>query len=195
MKNKFLLIFIVVLYIVIPILILNNKFLYDIKFYLLTVIGLIVFLFMKLYKVSNKELGITKNNYYSSIKRNFVLILICLIAIIILKLFHIDKYNPNETIVFYIFYILISCPMQEFLYRGVFGYFDINSKYNYLWIVLSSFCYSFMHIIYKDILTCVLTFFVGVIWYLLYKKDYNLCGVILSHIVLGIFTIALGIVN
>ena len=106
MKNKFLLIFILVLYIVIPILILNNKFLYDIKFYLLTVIGLIVFLFMKLYKVSNKELGITKNNYYSSIKRNFVLILICLIAIIILKLFHIDKYNPNETIVFYIFYIL-----------------------------------------------------------------------------------------
>ena len=108
---------------------------------------------------------------------------------------YLDKYNPNETILFYIFYIFISCPIQEFLYRGVFGYFDMNSKYNYLWLILSSLCYSFVHIIYKDILTCVLTFIIGIIWYILYKKDKNLCGVTISHMVLGVATIVLGIIN
>ena len=124
-----------------------------------------------------------------------ILIVISIIIIIAFKLLHIDKYNPNETLLFYIFYVFISCPAQEFLYRGIFGYFDTNSKYNYLWLVLSSLCYSFVHIIYRDILTCALTFIIGIIWYMLYKKDKNLCGVTLSHMILGVATIFLGISN
>lgn len=195
MKNKLLLAIILLIYIIVPILILFNKYLYDIKFYLLTGIGIFIFLLIKLFKVKNNELGITKVNLFKSIKRNLILIAICIIIVLILKLLHLDKYNPNETLLFYIFYIFVSCPIQEFLYRGVFGYFDINSKYNYIWIIISSLCYSFVHIIYKDILTCVLTFIVGIILYIFYKKDKNLCGVILTHMVLGIVTIVLGIIN
>ena len=195
MKNKVLLSSILVIYILLPILILFNNYLYDVKFYLLTGIGLGIFLLMKVFNISNKELGITKQNLWKSIKRNLILIALCVIIILILKLLHVDKYNPNETLYFYIFYIFISCPIQEFLYRGVFGYFDMNSKYNYLWIVLSSLCYSFVHIIYKDILTCLLTFIIGIIWYIIYKKDKNLCGVTLSHMILGVVTIILGIIN
>ena len=195
MKSKILLSSILSIYIFLPILILFNNDLYDIKFYLLTGIGLGIFLLMKVFNISNKELGITKQNLWKSIKRNLILIALCVIIILILKLLHVDKYNPNETLYFYIFYIFISCPIQEFLYRGVFGYFDINSKYNYLWIILSSLCYSFVHIIYKDVLTCVLTFIIGIIWYIIYKKDKNLCGVTLSHMILGVVTIVLGIIN
>ena len=195
MKNKVLLSSILVIYILLPILILFNNYLYDVKFYLLTGIGLGVFLLMKVFNISNKELGITKQNLWKSIKRNLILIALCVIIILILKLLHVDKYNPNETLYFYIFYIFISCPIQEFLYRGVFGYFDMNSKYNFLWIILSSLCYSFVHIIYKDILTCLLTFIIGIIWYMLYKKDKNLSGVTLSHMVLGVATIVLGIIK
>ena len=195
MKNKLLFLSILIIYIITPILILFNDYLYNIKFYILTIIGLIIFLLMKLFKVSNKELGITKENLFKSIKRNIILIVLCIIIILIFKLFNINKYSPNETLLFYIFYIFISCPIQEFLYRGVFLYFDMNSKYNYLWIVLSSLLYSFVHIIYKDILTCILTFIIGIIWYIFYKKDKNLCGVTLSHMVLGVLTIILGIVN
>ena len=100
-----------------------------------------------------------------------------------------------ETIYFYLFYIFVSCPLQEFLYRGVFGYFDKVYNNKYLFLILSSFCYSFVHIIYKDILTCALTFLIGIVWYLLYRKDYNLVGVSISHIILGILTISLGIIN
>lgn len=195
MKNKILLGITLLLYILVPILILFNSYLYEIKFYLLTGIALLIFILFKLFKVSNKELGITKDNLIKSIKRNLILIVISILIIIGLKVFHVDKYNPTETILFYLFYVFVSCPIQEFLYRGVFGYFDTNDKYRILWIIISSLCYSFVHIIYKDILTCVLTFIIGIIWYILYRKDRNLCGVVLSHIVLGILTIFLGIVN
>ena len=195
MKNKVLLAIILLIYIVTPVVIFFNEYLYNIKFYILTGIGLLIFILMKLFGVKNKDLGITKENLARSIKRNLILIAISIMVVIVLKLLHVGKYNPTETLLFYLFYIFVSCPIQEFLYRGVFGYFDLNSKYNYLWIILSSLCYSLVHIIYKDYLTCILTFILGIILYIFYKKDRNLYGVILTHIVLGILTILLGIVN
>ena len=195
MKNKILLLIIMIIYIFVPILIMFNNNLFNIKFYILTVLGILIFLLMKMFKISNSDLGITKNNLLECIKRNALLIAIFIIIIIILKIIGFDKITPNETIWFYIFYILVSCPIQEFLYRGIFGYFEKNSKYKYLWVIVSSLLYSFVHIIYKDSLTCILTFIIGIIWFLLYRKDYNLTGVCLSHIILGILTISLGIIN
>lgn len=195
MKNKLLLLIILLMYILFPILILFNNYLYEIKFYILTGIGILIFLLMKILKISNKDLGITKENLIESIKRNFILIILSIVIIVIFKILHIDKYNPTETIYFYIFYVLVSCPIQEFLYRGVFGYFEKSMNNKYIWLILSSLCYSFVHIIYRDPLTCLLTFIIGIIWYSLYRKDYNLVGVSISHIVLGILTIVLGIIN
>ena len=195
LKYRTLLIIILTTYFSVPIIIMFNNYLYKNKFYILTIIGALIYLLMKLFKVSDKELGFSKKNMLISIKRNVPLILIMIIIIVVLKALHFDKYVPNESISFYIFYIFISCPIQEFLYRGVFGYFNNKSKNDILWIILSSLCYSYIHIIYKDIVTCILTFIIGIVWYILYKKDYNLIGIISSHIVLGILTISLGIVN
>ena len=195
MKNKLLLILILLIYLLVPILILYNSYLFKIKFYILTIIGVIIFILMKVFNIKNKDLGINKNNILKSIKRSLLLIIVSIIIIIIFKLLHIDKYNSNESIFFYIFYILISCPIQEFLYRGVFGYFEKVYNNKYLWLIISSLLYSFIHIIYKDILTCILTFIIGIIWYILYRKDYNLVGVSISHIIIGILTISLGIIN
>ena len=195
MKDRILLSSILIIYILVPIFILLNPYLFEIKFYLLAGIGFMIFFLLKLFGVSNKELGISNNNLIKSIKRNMILVIACIFIVLIFKMFHFDKYHSKETLLFYIFYIFISCPIQEFLYRGVFGYFDMNSKNKYLWLIISSLCYSFVHIIYKDVFTCVVTFIIGVIWYVLYRKDKNLCGVTLSHVVLGIVTIILGIIN
>ena len=196
MKNKLLFIFTLILYIILPILILFNTTLFKYKFYILTIVGLLVYILFRTNKVSNKELGISKSNIVKSLKRNIPIILIFIITVIIFRLFNLNKYNPTETIYFYLFYIFISCPIQEFLYRGIFGYFEKNLiKNKYIILLISSIMYSFVHIIYKDYLTCILTFIFGIILYLLYRKDYNLFGVSISHIILGIFTIYLGIVN
>ena len=133
MKNKILLFVVLLIYIIVPIIIFNNEFLYNIKFYILTILGTFIYLLFRILKVKNADLGITKNNLFKSIKRNSLLIVIMVLGIIVISLLGIKKYQSNETILFYIFYIFISCPIQEFLYRSVFGYFDkiyyiINNK-------------------------------------------------------------------
>ena len=193
MKNYFL--FIILIYLFIPILILLYESLFIYKFYILVIVGIFLYVFSKFFHISKEELGITKNHLFRSIQRNSIFIILIFIGIILLKIFHFQRYNPTETILFYLFYIFISCPVQEFLFRGIFGYFEKNYKHPFLWVFVSSFLYSFMHIIYRDFITCLLTFIIGIIWYLLYRKDYNLVGVSISHIVLGIFTILFGIIN
>lgn len=196
MKNKILFLIILFLYIVLPIIILYTPSLFRYKFYILTIIGLLIYFLFIVNKVNNESLGIKKENAIKSLKRNIPIIVVCIIIIIILKIFNLNKYVPNESITFYFFYIFISCPIQEFLYRGVFGYFENTLiKNKVLVLFLSSFCYSFVHIIYKDLLTCFLTFVMGLIWYYLYRKDFNLLGVSGSHTILGILTISLGIIN
>ncbi len=54
MKNKLLLGIILMIYILVPIFILLIPSLYEIKFYLLTFIGIIIYLLMRFNKVSNK---------------------------------------------------------------------------------------------------------------------------------------------
>ena len=195
MKSKLLFILLLIVYIVVPVLIAVISKLYDFKFYILTILGILIYLLMRLSKVKKEDLGIN-NNVFNSVKRNIPLILFFALFIIIFRLIGLNKYAPSEPLYFYLFYIFISCPIQEFLYRGIFGYFEkslINNKY--IMTIVSSLLYSFVHIIYKDIFTCLLTFVIGIIWYNLYRKDYNLFGVSLSHIVLGILTISLGVIN
>ncbi len=194
--NKYnkLLIIILLTYILIPICIFFVEELYYYKFYILTIVGIVLYLITRCFKIPLKELGITTNNLVRSIKRNSIIIIVFIILVVVAKLLRVGNYIASESMGFYLFYIFLSCPIQEFLYRGVFGYFEKHMKSN-IWFILSSLCYSFVHLIYRDYLVLIITFVMGIIWYSLYRKDYNLGGVCLSHIILGILTISLGIIN
>lgn len=192
MKNRKLFIIINFLYLAIPLLILFFLILFRYKFYILVLFGIIIYFLIKANNISNDEIGITKNNIFKSFINNLPIISVSIFIIILMRILNLNKFTPNENIYFYLFYIFISCPIQEFLYRGVYGYFD-NGKNNILF--LSSFMYSFVHIIYRDLLTNVLTFIIGLIWFSLYRRDKNLLGTSVSHCVLGILTILLGIVD
>lgn len=171
-KIKILFVLLLTIFITVPLFIFFNSFLYEVKFYILTILGVGIYLLFKLYKVKNDELGIGKSNILTSLKRNIPIIILMILICISLKLCGLARYNPNENLLFYIFYIFISCPIQEFLYRGIFRYFEINLIKNRITVILlSSFCYSFVHIIYKDLLTCIITFIMGCIWlYALSKR-------------------------
>ena len=92
----------------------------------------------------------------------------------------------------FIYFIYLFHAQFKNLYRGFYGYFD-NGKHSTM--LISSSMYAFVHIIYKDILTIVLTFIIGLIWYNLYIKDKNLFGVSISHCIIGVVTIFLGIID
>lgn len=194
-KDKMFLAFIILVYILIPILILLIKPLFEYKFYILTGIGAFLYSLTRILKIPHSKLGITKNNIIDSLKNCAILNIILIVVIIVFLLFSFNRFTPNESWLFYIFYIFISCPIQEFLYRGIFGYFDQLTSQKYIWVITSSILYSFVHIIYGDILTIIGTFVLGILWYMTYQRNYNLLGVVLSHVILGILTISLGIIN
>ena len=177
MKNKKIFIVINTLYILVPLSILIFQQLFKYKFYILVTFGILIYFWLRKNNISNEDLGITKRNIANSLISNLPIIIISVSIIILMKFLNINKFVPSETIYFYLFYIFISCPIQEFLYRGFYGYFD-NGKHSTM--LISSSMYAFIHIIYKDILTIVLTFIIGLIWYNLYIKDKNLFGVSIS---------------
>lgn len=192
MKNKKIFIIINLLYILIPLLILIFPILFKYKFYILLIFGILIYFIARKSGIKNKDLGIQKKNITKSLLSNLPICVVSIIIIFLMKILGLNKFTPNETLYFYLFYIFVSCPLQEFLYRGLFGYFD-NGKNSIL--LLSSFMYSFVHIIYKDITTIILTFIIGIIWFCVYRRDKNLFGVSLSHCIVGILTIFLGIID
>ncbi len=192
MKNKKIFIIINTLYVIVPLLILIFPHLFKYKFYILVTFGILIYFWLRKNNISNEDLGITNRNITNSLISNLPIIIISISIITLMKFLNINKFVPSETIYFYLFYIFISCPIQEFLYRSFYGYFD-DGKYNIM--LLSSSMYAFVHIIYKDILTVILTFIIGLIWYNLYRKDKNLLGVSISHCIIGMITILLGIID
>ncbi len=94
------------------------------------------------------------------------------------------------------FYVLVSCPAQEFSCRG-FLFAEMNRRGitgALLQIAISSVLYAFLHIIYNDLLTVLAPLFIGIIWGVIYRLYPNLWGVIFSHAVLGLISIIVGLV-
>lgn len=188
---------VICIYCGIPVLILLNILNFDHKFYYLTIGAILVYAIMRILGFKNSEMGITLKNSKESIKHILPITTCLLIATVILFLTgKSQRFQPDETLLFYIFYIFISSPVQEFLYRGalnkMFNY--LNMKENFIW-VLSTALYSFAHIIYYDPLVLLLTFIIGLIWYRCYIKTNNLIGVSISHAILGVITIVAGFIQ
>lgn len=196
MKRKVLIIIIcLITYILIPTLILYNVIDFKYRFYVLILMGMLSYIIALKLKYNNSDLGISKSNIIKSIKRVLPITFIIFIGTLIYYFLGLSNYNNTNNILFYIFYILISCPIQEILYRSILKcYLDEFKINNVTKIIISSILFSYLHIIYFDILTLIFTLVVGLYWNYCYYKDNNVIGVTLSHIMLGISTILLGII-
>lgn len=96
---------------------------------------------------------------------------------------------------FFVFYVFISSPAQEFIYRSVV--FALMNRAGIVGavpqVLISAITFSFLHCIYRDCATMVVTLFIGIVWGVLYRRHPNIAGVTLSHAVLGIVSFATGI--
>jgi hypothetical protein len=97
---------------------------------------------------------------------------------------------------FFVFYIFISSPAQEFLFRSmVFAEMAAAGLTSGLvQVLLSAVTFCSLHIIYRDPLTLGVTLFMGLVWGFIYFRAPNFYGVTLSHAVLGAISIAVGLV-
>ena len=100
-----------------------------------------------------------------------------------------------EHLPFYLFFVLVSAPAQEFLYRSfLFAELMRHGLPSGLLIIVSALLFAWMHVIYKDPLTLAFTFVAGLIFGAVFLKTRSFCAVALSHAALGVVAIYLGVV-
>lgn len=170
---------------------------YEYRFPLLIGITPIMLLIRPTKHTTITDLGITscklRQSILSIIPLTVILTLPLLITFFVTTTPRID--NSSLPLIFYIFYALISCPFQEFAYRGyLFCLMAMLNLGKWSTIFIAAILYSYVHIIYLDIPTLLFTLLAGFLWNIHYDKFRNIASVTLSHIVLGTATILLGLI-
>lgn len=189
--------FLVLAYIVPPLLILVRIVPFNFRFPLLLITTLFVIAYVIWKKHSLSLLGFRTDTLKRSIVYCFWITLAALVSIAVLHLLGLIR---APTIPkwqwFFVFYVLLSCPAQEFLFRSVlFAEMDRSGITRRLWQVsLSSAAYCFLHIIYRDAITLSVSLFIGIIWGTSYYASRNFWGVTISHCILGTVSIFVGLI-
>lgn len=142
------------------------------------------------------ELGFRTDNLIQSLKVNIVFA--SLFSVLLGLLFYFEKipgpYYPALSI-FVPFYLIVSSPLQEFLFRG-FLFAEMRAagvRSSWMLVLFSAFSFSFIHIIYGDWLTLALTFGIGLLWAGIYYHIPNLAGISVFHGVVGLLGVLAGI--
>lgn len=191
------LIIITVPYILPPLLIVTDAVPFAWRFYILTLITGLLGFYAYWNQYQPDSMGLTLTGLVPSLKINICLTIAVLAVISTAYYYDLFRTIPfRQSVLFGLFYVLISCPAQEFAYRGfLFEHLKRMGVENIVLIVLiTSFLYAFMHIIYRDWLTVSLTFIIGLAWGGSYAWAPNLLGVTVSHAFVGLASFLLGLV-
>lgn len=111
-SNRLILFLVFTFYITIPFLLLINLLFFKNKFIILTIGGILIYTILRLLGFNNSSLGIKPIKTKQSIRDVSAITLILIVIGIILSSFKISRFQPSETLSFYLFYIFISSPIQ-----------------------------------------------------------------------------------
>ena len=187
---------IVCVYLMLPILICIGVIPWSMKFAALVVGVVAMYIVMRILGYTHSDIGITQQRTIYSLRTVLPITIALIIAAGLFLLLEKPRFSPTEGIGFYVFYVLISCPAQELLFRGILSRMLQELRlYRVLELGVAAALFGYVHIIYGDMLTVVVMGIVGLFWYRAYQRSSNLIGVTISHVVLGVMTIALGIID
>lgn len=167
------------------------------RFAVMFCVLLVIVSYVWLRKFSWSDLGFRRDTLKKSMMWNFGT---SLLFLSLLYWLHEAGLIGKETInfwpLFFVFYILILTPAQEFFFRSILFAEMGNLREKRYWsiIILSSLSFCFLHIIYQHAVMMLVTFFIGLIWSIIYHKYPNFWGVTLSHAMLGTAAFALGVI-
>jgi len=113
-SNRLILLLIFTFYIVIPFLLLINPLFFKNKFIILTIGGILIYILLRLLGFNNSPLGIKSAKAIQSIRDISIVTFILIITGIILFNFRISRFQPSETLSFYLFYFLYLHPFKNF---------------------------------------------------------------------------------
>ena len=187
---------IVCVYLMLPILICIGVIPWSMKFATLVVGAVMMYIVTRILGNTHSDIGITRQRTIYSLKTVLPITIALIIAAGLFLLLKKPRFSPTEGIGFYVFYILISCPAQELLFRGILSRMLQELRlHRALELGVAAALFGYAHIIYGDMLTVVVMSIVGLFWHRAYQRSSNLIGVTISHVILGVMTIALGIID
>ena len=144
-----------------------------------------------------RDLGLRTDNLRSALVVNGALALVAGSAVLAaFWLGLIRRPRAVDWLWFGPFYVLVSCPAQEFACRG-FLFAEMRRRgITGAWpqTIISAVTYAFLHIIYRNWLALLAPLSIGLVWRTIYRRHPNLWGVVLSHAVLGLISIVVGLV-
>jgi membrane protease YdiL (CAAX protease family) len=187
----------VILYLLPPALILVGVIPFARRFEVLTGMTVLMVVYDDLYDIGFRELGFRTDNLKASLLLNSLASLsLVLLMFVSFKAGLIREPTLPGWRLFFVYYIFVSSPSQEFLFRG--NLFALMSRANIksplVQVVASSATFSYMHIIYRDPLTLAVAFGAGLLWGWIYQKHPNFWGVAFSHAIVGAVAILVGVV-
>ncbi len=151
--------------------------------------------YIKLRGHSFRDIGFKIKKLGQSIFMNIAIVMGGAISFFVVISHDLLQTLPHSS-TFFIFYLTFLGPAQEFLYRGVlFAEMEkamIASPF--LKVAISSSVFSFLHLIYFNIIALAVTFAIGIVWGIMYLKCRNIYGLMLSHSLLGAMAIYVGVV-
>jgi len=164
------------------------------RFLVLAITGALIIGLVLLNEISLADLGFNHQNLLPAIKDILPVTIISSVLMIAFYLNHgmrID--NTGIPWYFYVFYISLSSPLQEFLYRSyLFNRLAQIQLNQGSIIIITAILYSFAHSIYQDLLTVLLSLIIGLYWAYHYNRFKNFYSITLSHTILGIIAILTG---
>lgn len=192
-----LLLFLAIVYYLPPILLWLRIIPFSLRFHILVGMTFVVAVYAYVRKFSLSELGFRKDTLKDSLLWNGLLsIVLVVIMLLAYQAGWIRKPTVPSWTLFFVFYVFVSSPSQEFLFRSMtFAELNRCGVTSGIWqILITAITYSFIHVFYNDIITLGVTLFMGIIWGIIYRKYPNVWGVALSHAVLGVVSILVGII-
>lgn len=148
--------------------------------------------------LSAGELGIRTDNLFPSVVANVAMSASMVCPLLLSYATGLIRAPTVPTwSMFFPLYVLVFCPAQEFACRGVM--FAELARFPRVptaavQILLTAAVYAFIHVIYRDTITLLATFAIGLVWGAIYLRWPNLFGVSLSHAVLGCASILVGLI-
>ena len=198
--KKYKLVELISLFLVIPV-----SFAFNFSPILKLTIGVFAFTYILyvLFKIEKIKLQIEKNINWKVFWKSTILkfIMIAFLTAIFVWftnkeiLFAVVLNKPLMWILILIFYSLFSVYPQELIYRTFFfkRYKNIF-KNETLFIIINALIFSIAHLLFKNTLVLILTFFGGILFAFTYKKTKSTVLVSIEHAIYGcwLFTVGMG---
>lgn len=186
----------IIFYYLPPLLIVSGVLPFRWRFYILAGMTVVMLAFAYWRDMSLKELGFRRDTLKASLILNGSASLLLVTSMFIaLNAGLVREPAATNWEMFFAYYLLISSPSQEFLFRS--SLFALMSRDAVggpsFRIILSAVTFSFLHIIYRDPLALLATFAAGLFWGWIYYRHPNFWGVALSHAVVGATAIKVGV--